>query len=228
MNGPTQTDPPLAALLVLLFVALVLAVVALVRSSNASPIDSFLEATTRDDYEEAALFLTDERGVQQWLTRTESLALRHGEVEGYQRSDRVLPVSGGSVISVVTLQWSDGYSRCLLLQEGEDYSLRLVRNYFDCDTLSERVPEGGRLLPENRPPDGPGGPDGPGVPDGPDPSGPPAAGQGLPPVPDAPLLRLTASAARRSGVCGCSRGAARAPGSALRWRRLRRALWRRR
>ena len=183
MNGPTRTDPPPAALFILLFVALVLVVVTLVRSANASPIDSFLAAMTGDDYDEAALFLTDERGVQQWLARTELLALRHGEIEGYQKSDRILSRSGEGITSVVTLQWSDGYSRCLLLQEGEDYSLRLVGNYFDCDTLSERIPESGQLIPEDRPSDGPGSLGRP------EPFGPPAANPGLPPVPDAPLLR---------------------------------------
>ena len=159
---------------------------ALVRSANASPVDAFLENMVEDDYDGAALTLTDERGLAQWLARTELLALRHGEVEGYQRSGGILLPPGEGSISVVTLQWGDGYSRCLLLQEAEDGSLGLVGGYFDCDTLDERVPEGGQLIPEDRPPDGPRGPGGP---IGPDPSGPPAASPDLPPVPDAPLVR---------------------------------------
>lgn len=37
---------------------------------------------TQDDYAEAAFALTDERGVEEWLARTEVLALQHGEIVG--------------------------------------------------------------------------------------------------------------------------------------------------
>ena len=183
MVEPTRTDPPLAALFILLFVALLLAVVALVRSANASPVDAFLENMVEDDYDGAALALADERGVEEWLARTEALALRHGEVEGFQRSDRILSRSGEGFVSVATLNWEDDFTRCLLLRQGGDGSLSLVGGYFDCDTLSERVPEGGQLLPEDRPPDGPG------APGSPEPFGPPSAEPDPPPVPDAPQVR---------------------------------------
>lgn len=41
---------------------------------------------TQDDYAEAAFALTDERGVEEWLARTEVLALQHGEIVGSQSS----------------------------------------------------------------------------------------------------------------------------------------------
>ncbi|CAN5880988.1 hypothetical protein BH23ACT11_BH23ACT11_18860 [soil metagenome] len=176
MMEQRRPDPPIAALFILLVVALVLAVVALVRSASDSPINSFLVAMSDDEYEEAALALSDERGVDRWLARTELFTLLRGEIQGYQRSGTILLQPGAGWISAVTFHWEDGYRQCLLLRQGEDGSLGLAGGYFDCDMLAERVPEGGQQIPEQKPPDGPV------VPGGPEPFGPPST------PPDAPLL----------------------------------------
>ncbi|MGF1473189.1 MAG: hypothetical protein ACFB50_15805 [Rubrobacteraceae bacterium] len=154
MRASSRLDPPVAALFILLFVALVLAVVALVRSAGTSPVEFWMEAMSEDDYDEAALIFTDESGVGEWLARTEALALRHGEIEGLERRERTLALPGEESISVVTVTWEDGYSRCLLLRQ-EDDSLGLAGGYFDCEALDERVPEGSRLRPEVEPPEVP-------------------------------------------------------------------------
>lgn len=183
MAEPRRTNPPIAALFILLFVALVLALVSLIRTVSVSPIQPWMAAMYEGDYAEAALILTDGRSVEDWLVQTESLALQHGEIAGLQRSDNILLPPGEGVISTLTVNWADGYARCLLLHHGEDGSLGIVGGYFDCDTLSERVPEGGQLLPEERP-DGPGAPFAPG-PAGP-PDTPPSAAPDLSPNPEVP------------------------------------------
>lgn len=182
MTEPRQAGPPIAALFILLFVALVLGVVSLVRTASSSPVESWTAAMHEGDYTEAALILTDDRGVEDWLAQTESLAFRHGEILGFQRADNILLTPGEGFISTLTVNWEDGYTRCLFLRQGEDDSLGIVGDYFACDTLSERVPEGGQLVPEELP-------DGPGAPLAPDPAGPPSANPDLPPIPEGPPER---------------------------------------
>lgn len=126
------------------------------------------------DYAGAALMLTDDGGVEDWLTQTESLALRHGEVVGFQRADNIILPPGEGFVSTLTVNWEDGYARCLLLRQGEDGSLGLIGGYFDCGTLADRVPEGGQLLPEELPDD---------------PGGAPPVSPDLPPAPNSPPVR---------------------------------------
>lgn len=152
MMEPARPKPPIIALFILLFVALVLAVVALIRTAGVSPIESWASAMNDGDYAEAALLLTDEEDAEEWFARTEALTLTRGGVQDYQRSDRILLPPGEGSVSVVRLNWADGFTNCLLLRQGEDDSLGVVGSYFDCDTLSERVPERGQLLPEADPP----------------------------------------------------------------------------
>jgi hypothetical protein len=183
VRASSRSGPPVAALFILLSVAVVLAVVALIRAASVSPAEQWTRAMAQDDYAEAALALEDVRGVERWLLQTERLALRHGETESLQGIGGILMPLGEGFIDVKKITWEDGYSRCLFLRQGEDNSISLVGGYFDCDTLAERVPEGGQLIPEDKPPDNPI------VPGGPEPLGPPSPPSNLPPVQDAPPVR---------------------------------------
>ena len=80
--------------------------------------------------------------MEEWLARTESLALRHGEEsKGLQRkrSNTLTVLAKVNYLRRDAVNWEDGFSGCLLLRhEEEDGSLGLVGSYFDCDTLDDR------------------------------------------------------------------------------------------
>lgn len=99
-----------------------------------SALDRWSTAILQGNYDRAATLLTNDHAVvTAWQSDTEALTDQHQRLQEYVRRDLPPPQPGQPPIILTKWTWSDGYARCLRIQEVAGGQITLIdTEYRDC------------------------------------------------------------------------------------------------